>query len=218
MAVTLRVERALLRQAEPRALLAAIDEVGRGALAGPVAVGVVILGSDVVSAPTGVRDSKECDQATRERLAPRVRLWAHRSAVGMSSSTEIDEIGIIGALALAAARAINATGVLPDLVLLDGKHDWMSRVAPRAQVVTRIKADTTCAAVAGASIIAKVARDALMVDLAATHPEYGWESNKGYAAPDHLAALERYGPTPWHRLSWRLPGVSAAAGVSTATS
>jgi ribonuclease HII len=97
---------------------------------------------------------------------------------------------------LAAARAINATGVLPDLVLLDGKHDWMSRVAPRAQVVTRIKADTTCAAVAGASIIAKVARDSLMVDLAATHPEYGWESNKGYAAPDHLAALERYGPTP----------------------
>jgi ribonuclease HII len=211
MAVTLRVERSLLRQRPPGTLLAAIDEVGRGALAGPVAVGVVVLDVDTPSAPTGVRDSKECDQATRERLAPRVRVWARRSAVGMSSSAEIDAMGIIGALALAASRAINATGVRPDLVLLDGKHDWMSRVAPGAEVVTRVKADTTCAAVAAASIMAKVARDAHMVALAPGHPEYAWDSNKGYAAPEHLAALERHGPSPWHRLSWRLPGVSTGA-------
>lgn len=208
MAVTLRVERSLLRQRPPGALLAAIDEVGRGALAGPVAVGVVVLDVDAPSAPTGVRDSKECDPATRERLAPLVRAWARRSAVGMSSSAEIDAVGITRALAIAAARAINATGVRPDLVLLDGKHDWLSRVAPGAEVVTRVKADTTCAAVAASSIIAKVARDSLMVDLAVRHPEYEWDSNKGYAAPDHLAALERHGPSPWHRLSWRLPGVS----------
>lgn len=210
MAVTLRVERALLREASPGAFLAAIDEVGRGALAGPVAVGVVVIGVDADAAPQGVRDSKDCDPATRERLAPRVRRWAHRSAVGMASSTEIDAIGIIGALALAAARALNATGVRPELVLLDGKHDWMSRVAPGAQVVTRIQADATCAAVAAASIIAKVARDAHMVSLAETHPAYGWSANKGYAAPEHISALERYGPSPVHRLSWRLPGVSTA--------
>ena len=211
MAVTLRVERALLREANPGTLLAAIDEVGRGALAGPVAVGVVVIDADTGSAPRGVRDSKQCDQATRELLAPRVRGWALRSAVGMSSSAEIDAIGIVSALALAAARALNATGVRPDLVLLDGKHDWMSRVTPGSRVVTRIQADATCAAVAAASIIAKVTRDAHMVDLARRQPEYGWGANKGYAAPDHVAALERLGPSPWHRVSWRLPGVSTAS-------
>ncbi len=211
MAVTLRVERALLREASPGTLLAAIDEVGRGALAGPVAVGVVVIDADTGAAPRGVRDSKECDQATRELLAPRVRAWALRSAVGMSSSAEIDAIGIVSALALAAARALNATGVRPDLVLLDGKHDWMSRVTPGSRVVTRIQADATCAAVAAASIIAKVTRDAHMVDLARRQPEYGWGTNKGYAAPDHVAALERLGPSPWHRVSWRLPGVSTAS-------
>jgi ribonuclease HII len=211
MAVTLRVERALLREASPGTLLAAIDEVGRGALAGPVAVGVVVIDADTGAAPRGVRDSKECDQATRELLAPRVRAWALRSAVGMSSSAEIDAIGIVSALALAAARALNATGVRPDLVLLDGKHDWMSRVTPGSRVVTRIQADATCAAVAAASIIAKVTRDAHMVDLARRQPEYGWGANKGYAAPDHVAALERLGPSPWHRVSWRLPGVSTAS-------
>ena len=84
MAVTLRVERALLRESSPGTLLAAIDEVGRGALAGPVAVGVVVIDADTAAAPRGVRDSKECDQVTRELLAPRVRAWALRSAVGMS--------------------------------------------------------------------------------------------------------------------------------------
>ena len=212
MAVTLRVERALLREASPGALLAAVDEVGRGALAGPVAVGVVIIDAESAAAPRGVRDSKECDRATRERLAPRVRAWAQRSAVGMASSVEIDAIGIIGALALAAARALNATGVRPDLVLLDGKHDWLSRVTPGSRVVTRIQADATCAAVAAASIIAKVARDAHMVDLDRECPEYGWSGNKGYAAPEHIAALERSGPSPWHRVSWKLPGVSTATG------
>lgn len=212
MAVTLRVERALLREARPGAVLAAVDEVGRGALAGPVAVGVVIIDAASAAAPQGVRDSKECDRATREHLAPRVRAWANRSAVGMASSVEIDSIGIIGALALAAARALNTTGVRPDLVLLDGKHDWISRVAPGSQVVTRIQADATCAAVAAASIIAKVTRDAHMVALDEQCPGYGWSGNKGYAAPEHIAALERHGPSPWHRVSWRLPGVSTASG------
>ncbi len=212
MAVTLRVERTLLRQAAPGALLAAVDEVGRGALAGPVAVGVVVIDVDAAAAPTGVRDSKEIDAQTRERLAPLVRAWARRSAVGMASPGEIDARGIIGALALAAARALNATGVRPDLLLLDGKHDWLTRVAPGTRVTTRVQADATCAAVAAASIIAKVARDARMVRLAESFPAYGWHANKGYAAPEHVAALQEIGPSPWHRLSWRLPGVSTGTG------
>jgi ribonuclease HII len=210
MAVSLRLERSLLRDAGPGRLLVAIDEVGRGALAGPVAVGVVVIDDAVSSAPRGVRDSKDCDPPTRERLAPKVRAWARRSAVGMASSTEVDDIGIIAALALAAARAINATGLQPDIVLLDGKHDWISRVTPGATTVTRVKADASCAAVAAASIIAKVARDAHMVELSESYPDYDWSRNKGYAAPEHVAALERLGPSPWHRVSWRLPGLSTA--------
>ncbi len=211
MAVSLRVERSLLREAPAGGLLAAVDEVGRGALAGPVAVGVVVIDAMTGPAPQGVRDSKECDAVTRERLDPLVRGWAGRSAVGMSSPREIDEMGIVGALTLAAVRAINAVGIRPHVMLLDGSHDWMSRVAPGCRVVTRVKADTTCAAVAAASIIAKVARDAHMVALAAEYPAYGWESNKGYAAPDHVAALAQIGPSEAHRLSWRLPGVSTGA-------
>lgn len=206
MPVTLRVERALMRGLPQGAHLAAVDEVGRGALAGPVAVGVVVVDANVRAAPPGVRDSKECEAAAREALAPRVRAWAKRSAVGSATAGEIDAIGIIGGLALAAARALNATGIEPDIILLDGKHDWMSRIAPRSRVVTRIRADAVCAAVAAASIIAKVTRDAHMVALSALHPEYSWDRNKGYAAPEHIAALELHGPSPLHRLSWRLPG------------
>lgn len=208
MAVTLRVERALLRDLPAGSTLGAVDEVGRGALAGPVAVGVVVIDASAGPAPRGVRDSKACDAATRERLAPLVRTWAMRSAVGMSSPREIDDLGMTASLALAAARAVNAIGVVPDLVLLDGSHDWLSRAVPQSRVVTRVKADTTCAAVAAASIIAKVTRDSHMVSLARIEPAYGWEANKGYASPDHVEALTRLGPTTSHRLSWRLPGVS----------
>lgn len=210
MPTSLRLERSLLREAGPRAVLAAIDEVGRGALAGPVAVGVVLIESGCAPAPAGTRDSKDCPAEERSALAPRIRAWARHSCVGMATSTEIDEHGIIGALALAAVRALNSIAVTPDVVLLDGTHDWLSRVSPRGRVVTRIRADSSCAAVAAASIIAKVARDAHMTRISTLHPDYCWDSNKGYAAPDHLAALAERGPSPVHRLSWRLPGVSPA--------
>lgn len=210
MPTTLRLERSLLREAGPHALLAAVDEVGRGALAGPVAVGVVVIETGCAPAPVGTRDSKDCPTDERRALAPLIRAWARHSCVGMASSAEIDDRGIIGALALAAARALNALAVTPDVVLLDGSHDWLSRVSRGGRVVTRVRADGTCAAVAAASIIAKVARDAHMAEIARSHPHYCWESNKGYAAPEHLAALARLGPSPVHRLSWRLPGVSPA--------
>lgn len=218
-APTLRTERALLRGGVR--LLASIDEVGRGALAGPVSVGVVVIDATSSAAPTGVRDSKLLTPVAREALIPSIRAWAHSCAVGHAEPAEIDERGIIAALRLAAERALDSLPVAPDAVLLDGSHDWLTRPAVQADlfgdleptrppgpvVHTRVKADLTCAAVAAASILAKVERDAIMRDLGVRIPDYGWVHNVGYAAPDHLAALERIGPSAWHRRSWRLPGV-----------
>lgn len=227
---TLREERRLLR--EGRTLVAGMDEVGRGALAGPVTVGVVVVDAATRTAPSGVRDSKLLTPAAREALVPRVRRWARWYAVGHAEPDEIDEIGIIAALRAAGRRALASLEVTPDCVLLDGNHDWLTGPRPPADagvgagdvplfelpaaatlpppcppVVTRVKADLRCAAVAAASVLAKVERDAMMVERSGRHPEYGWAGNKGYSAPDHLAALRRYGTTPQHRRSWRLPGL-----------
>ncbi len=145
-------------------------------------------------------------------------------------------MGIISALRVAAARAFAALTVATDVALLDGNHDWL-RVPdepdalfpdPRRTVGdgladlsvlppvvhTRVRGDLTCAGVAAASVLAKCERDAMMVELAQTHPEYGWALNKGYSAPDHIDALRRLGPSPLHRRSWHLPGVDAAAHSS----
>lgn len=209
-APTLRLERDLLRDLPAGARLAAIDEVGRGALAGPVAVGVVVMSADAPAAPRGVRDSKDCPPAQRRALVPRIRSWALSCAVGMATSREIDERGIVGALSLSAARALNTIGDAPQVILLDGKHDWIAPVGGAIPVVTRVGGDRQCAAVAAASILAKVMRDDLMARLSASYPAYGWDSNRGYAAPHHVAAIERLGTTPHHRLSWRLPGTPSA--------
>ncbi len=224
---SLRVERALQRSGHR--LLAGMDEVGRGALAGPVSVGVVVIDETVRSAPQGVKDSKLLSERVRTSLVPRIERWAVAHAVGHASNDEIDEIGIIGALRLAGARALDAIaagGVIPDLVILDGNHDWLtppSEVGLLAfaadagptppAVTTMIKADMKCSSVAAASVLAKVERDALMVGWGAQHPAYGWTLNKGYAAPDHLDALARLGPCDLHRRSWRLPGIGGSDDV-----
>ena len=219
-AVTLRVERKLL--ADGARLVCGVDEVGRGALSGPVSVGMVLVDSSVRRSLTGVRDSKLLTPAARTELVPRIRRWAIAYSVGHATAAEIDEVGIIAALRRAGMRALAALPVEPDAVLLDGKHDWLS---PPPQdslfedpidvwvppVTMRIKADLTCASVAAASVLAKVERDAMMVDLAERHPRYGWAGNKGYASPDHLAALRDHGPCEEHRRSWRLP-VAAQGG------
>jgi ribonuclease HII len=239
---SLREERRLLRAGHQ--LVAAIDEVGRGALAGPVSVGIVVVDLETKSAPSGVRDSKLLTPQARQLIAPKLRRWAPQHAVGHASPEEIDRIGIIAALRLAACRALARLPVRPDCALLDGNHNWLSlpirpepppppppalfdwdapeppplgqrdvshheiraEVVP-ATVVTQIKADMRCAAVAAASVLAKVERDAIMVDLAGSYPQYGWELNKGYSAPDHIAALRRLGPSALHRRSWNLPGL-----------
>jgi ribonuclease HII len=226
-APTLRYERTLLRGGVRH--LAACDEVGRGALCGPVTIGVVVVSETTRTAPQGVRDSKLLTPEARQRLVPRIRRWATCWAVGHATPAEIDELGIIAALRLAGHRALGQLSVVPDQVLLDGNHDYLTpppviepaeeplfELAPSPAdtvqvppVVTRIKADLTCAAVAAASILAKTARDALMVELDAQHPEYGWVENKGYSAPAHIDALARLGPTVHHRRSWSLPGLTA---------
>ncbi|MGL5818370.1 MAG: ribonuclease HII [Phycicoccus sp.] len=228
---SLRVERALQR--DGHRVLAGMDEVGRGALAGPVSVGVVVIDEGCRSAPQGVRDSKLLQPTARERMVPRIERWALGHAVAHASAAEVDAIGILAALRLAGLRALAALDIRPDLVILDGNHDWLT--APEdvglfaftrhpvsaPPVTTMVKADLRCSSVAAASVLAKVVRDRLMVGLGVDHPEYGWVENKGYAAPDHLAALRRHGPSVWHRTSWRLPGVvdddgAVVAGVGDA--
>ena len=209
-APSLRIERALLR--EGHLLIAAVDEVGRGALAGPASVGVVLVDSTVRTAPAGVRDSKLLTPAARQALVPRIRRWALAHAVGHAGPDEVDAIGILAALRLAAQRALAMLPARPDLVLLDGNHDYITDpmtgglfepVTP--PVRTMIKADLKCSSVAAASVLAKVERDAMMVQLHDEHPEYGWALNKGYSAPEHMAALVSRGTTVHHRRSWRLP-------------
>lgn len=206
---TLRLERSLLRSGVTR--LGAMDEVGRGSPAGPVFVGIVVLDADAGRPPPGVRDSKRLTSGARERLVPKIESWAAAWAVGRAGSDEIDALGLTAALRLAAVRALGQLDEPPELVVLDGNHDWLSHHGVsgggggRPAVHTRVKADLTCTSVAAASILAKVARDAVMVELAAEYPGYGWEANKGYATEAHFAAIRHLGTTPHHRHSWRLP-------------
>jgi ribonuclease HII len=209
---TLRHERILLR--EGARLVIGMDEVGRGAIAGPVAVGLSIVDVDTRTAPEGLKDSKLLPEPKREELQPKVARWSRYAAVGMASNERIERIGIIAALGLAARRAIDAireqgVDLSGAVVLLDGSHDWLSPAIDGAIPVTmKVKADRTCAAVAAASVLAKVQRDRLMIDNDAVHPGYVWTSNKGYASAEHYAGIERVGASPLHRWSWlKQPGL-----------
>ncbi len=227
----LRQERGMLR--DGARLVAGMDEVGRGALAGPVSVGVVVVDLATKPCPQGLTDSKLLTAAAREALVPLARSWSLAWAVGHAGPAEIDAHGIIGALRLAGRRALaqarRDVGDV-DAVLLDGKHDWLSRpsavdlfeafdldpvedghvVEPRVR--TLVKADLQCASVAAASVLAKVERDGLMTSLARQYPAFGWDQNKGYGAASHVEALREHGPTPQHRRSWRLPERGDPAG------
>lgn len=220
----LRHERVLLRSGAR--VVVGMDEVGRGALAGPVSVGAVAVDLRTRACPAGVADSKLLTPRAREQLLPALGRWGVARAVGHASPEEIDRVGIVPALRLAGRRALEALGVVVDVVLLDGSHDWLSAPpqgdlvemletgedGPQPTVRTRVKADQRCASVAAASVLAKCARDSLMTDLAAQHPEYGWAENKGYGAREHVEALRRLGPTPLHRRSWNLPAADDEAG------
>jgi ribonuclease HII len=184
------------------------DEVGRGALAGPVAVGLVVMNATARPLPAGIRDSKLLSEPRREALAPLAVDWALYSTVGLASPQEVDALGIIASLGLAGKRALtqlHAAGadIGGAVVLLDGNDDYLNRaLATPLNVVTRIKADRDCGSVAAASVIAKVHRDRLMIQAHAGEPHYGWASNKGYGSADHMVAIVQRGPSELHRKSW----------------
>jgi len=194
---TLRLERRCWQSGDR--LVCGIDEVGRGAWAGPVTVAAVVPAPDHL---TGIRDSKMLTHDQRDVAAAAVRDWARAYAIGHASPQECDELGMTAALRTAGRRALAqlaARGLEPDRVILDGNHDYL-RLG--ARVTTVIKGDATSLAVAAASCVAKVERDRMMGAEAAHFPAYGFDSNRGYPAPTHKAALQAWGPTTIHRRTW----------------
>lgn len=191
-------------------LVIGIDEVGRGAIAGPVAVGVHAVTAGTMDFPPGLRDSKLLTEKRRDDMHPLVTRWG-TGAVGFGDAAEIDEHGIVRMLGEAARRALlelAAAGVpvTRSAIILDGRHDWLTPVlrAP-LDVRTRVGADRSCASVAAASVRAKVARDNVMRAAHRDYPQYGWESNKGYGAKSHYAGIASHGVCSLHRRTWVTP-------------
>jgi ribonuclease HII len=185
---------------EQRALgfpaIAGVDEVGVAPLAGPVVAAAVIL-------PPGLtfphlNDSKRLSAEQRDALYPLVLERAEAWALGMASVEEIDRLNILQAMRLAHRRAILALTRRPSLVLIDGRY---AADVPLPQLVV-VDGDAICASIAAASVVAKVTRDRMMVELAARYPAYGFDRHKGYSTPSHREAIDRYGPTPYHRRSF----------------
>ena len=185
-------------------IIVGIDEVGRGAIAGPVTIGAVAIDASRTSFPDGLADSKLLTPKRREAMDPQVREWAVAHATGSATAAEIDRIGIVSALGLAASRALSSLGIAPDVLIIDGNTPFLVEEPAGPRIMMRIKADQDCASVAAASVIAKVERDALMTRLHADHPEYGWDGNKGYGAAVHTDAIRTHGVTQYHRTSWNL--------------
>ena len=188
------VERSLLEQGYR--VIVGVDEVGRGAWAGPLMVGAAVLPLD--RRVYGVRDSKMLTEVEREKLFDRVAGWCSAWAVGEASQVECDTVGMAEAQRRAARRAIEGLGVTPDQVLVDGNWDFVGMGC-----TTRIvKGDATCLSIAAASILAKVTRDRYMRQEAPQYPGYEFEGNKGYPCPRHKMALHAYGPSAIHRRTW----------------
>jgi ribonuclease HII len=177
-------------------LVCGVDEAGRGPWAGPVSAGAVILNPDDL--PPGIDDSKALTHARREALEIEIKARALAWGVGFASVEEIDELNILHATGLAMRRAIGALAIAPTAALVDGNY----RFKLPCPIQTVVKGDSLSLSIAAASILAKTARDRLMVELDETYPGYGFAGHKGYNAPIHSAALKALGPCPAHRRSW----------------
>jgi ribonuclease HII len=175
-----------------------IDEVGRGAWAGPLMVGAAVLPR--TRRVNGVRDSKMLSEVERERLFDKVASWCDAWAVGAASQEECDELGMAAAQRLAARRAIDGLGVRPDAAVVDGTWDFVGSCV--GHVERRVKADAHCVPVSAASILAKVTRDRIMRGFAVDFPHWSFDTNKGYPCPLHKTALAGYGPSSIHRRTW----------------
>ncbi|MDX7951061.1 ribonuclease HII [Lichenihabitans sp. Uapishka_5] len=177
-----------------------IDEVGRGPLAGPVTAAAVILDADDL--PDGLADSKVLPAEARHEAYRAVSMRARAVGIGFATPAEIDAINIRQATFLAMRRALAALPVAPDYLLVDGRDLPQGGAAPGLPGEAIIKGDATCASIAAASIVAKVARDRLMVRHHGHDPRYGFHNHKGYATAEHRDALKRHGPSPFHRRSF----------------
>jgi ribonuclease HII len=186
-----------LRAAGHRVIVG-IDEVGRGAWAGPLMVGAAVLPAE--RRVNGVRDSKLLTEAARESMFAKVASWCDSWAVGGASAEECDQLGMAEAQRLATRRAMQGLSVTPDAAVVDGKWNFVGSLVGHVEM--RVKADRTCLSVAAASILAKVTRDRLMRDAADHFPAWSFQSNKGYPCALHRAALLAYGPSAIHRRSW----------------
>ncbi len=177
----------------PSALVAGVDEAGRGPLAGPVVAAAVIL--DDQNPIYGLADSKKLTVRQRERLFDEIRARALCTAIGRASVEEIDTLNILQATLLAMRRAVQGLRLKPGLVLVDGNQ--LPRLDVRAEAI--VKGDSKVAAISAASILAKVHRDRWCVEYDAQYPDYGFARHKGYGTAFHLTALREYGPCPQHR-------------------
>ena len=192
-----------------------IDEVGRGAIAGPVAVGAFVLDLnrlDEWQVPAKLQDSKLMTEKNREAVFEELSILEPGYAVGYSSATDIDRDGIVVSLAQAAVRALEQLREKQDIgaaitngevhILLDGTHNWLESVVSRIPITVRAKADRDCVSVAAAACLAKVTRDRLMVQLANDYPNYLFDGHKGYASAAHIKVVRKFGPSEVHRVSW----------------
>ena len=183
---------------EQGAVVAGVDEVGRGAWAGPVTYAAVVLPAD--RRMYKLRDSKVLDEQRREELGPKVREFALAWAVGSSTNQEIDALGMTAAILLAARRAVDGLALRPDVLLIDGNWDFLAGYGTTNERI--VHGDARSASIAAASIVAKTHRDGEMRGRCADFPIYGFSSNKGYPSPPHKATLREHGPCVLHRQTW----------------
>lgn len=202
-------------------IVVGMDEVGRGALAGPVGVGVAVASPG--EPPVGLTDSKALSVKQRNQYVELAKHWALASAVCFSENTVVDTEGIVVAMrraGISALEKLKAAGYIANVVLLDGSHNWLTPPEPdlfsletdplaerfaavgSPKVIMKVKADAQCTVVAAASVLAKVARDKYMESV--VDPGYGWAANKGYGSPAHKQAIQKLGPSALHRISWKL--------------
>jgi ribonuclease HII len=203
--------------------VAGVDEVGRGPLAGPVVAAAVILPRGFTH--SDIKDSKMLSATQREMLAPMIQQAAVSWALGIIDVEAIDRLNILRASLTAMAQALRGLSSKADMAFIDGNQQVPAEILAAFESAgtqslcqrTIVKGDQLCLSIAAASIVAKVARDRIMIDFDRQYPEYGFAGHKGYGTPAHLAALQRYGPTPIHRRSFkpvrelldRAPGASA---------
>lgn len=197
-------------RAEGYSALCGVDEAGRGPLVGPVVAAAVILPPDLQL--EGINDSKKLSEKKREALFDVIKERAVAYGIGMADHKEIDEMNILQATFLAMRRAVEAMGVTPAMVLVDGNQD------PKLGLPTRtvVKGDATSASIAAASILAKVTRDRILIDMDKEYPQYHFAKHKGYGTKDHYAQLMEHGMCPYHRRTFlkKLKGVLPDAAAA----